>query len=234
MTPIAFPLITAAIALALMGCETDVTTSLDADVGLYETTDGSTANGQGALLVVGHTAEADDNARRFLVKFELPNALSEGAEITSAQLQMTVKTRDGSVAQTLDLHRVTSSWEEGPANADTNSDDGVAASAGDVTWLHRNFETSEWVEEGGDFVSTVSSSVEVTDTGLYVWDSNDTMVSDVQLWVDNEASNHGWIVVANAVQAGILHRFASGEASDSDERPKLVVTSNTPITFGED
>lgn len=222
-----------ATAFLITGCETDLDTSLDADVGLYETTDGSTANGKGQLLVVGHSAAADDNSRRFMVRFNLPDELPENAEITSAQLEMTVISRDGSVAQTLNLHRVTSSWEEGDANSDTNSDDGVAATAGDVTWLHRSFDTSEWIEEGGDFVSTVSSSVEVSETGLYVWDSSDTMVSDVQLWVDNEASNHGWIVMANEVQAGILHRFASGEATDADERPELVVTFNTPLTFGE-
>lgn len=230
----ALAVLTVTSAAILAGCETDLKTSLDADVGLYETTDGSTANGQGSLLVVGHSAEADDNGRRFMVKFDLTEDLPEGAVITSAQLQLTAQSRDGSVAQTLDLHRVTSSWEEGPANSDTNSDDGVAATAGDVTWLHRSFDTSEWVEEGGDFVSTVSSSVEVDETGLYVWDSNDAMVADVQLWVDNDASNHGWILIANTVQAGILHRFASGEASDADERPELVVTYNTPLTFGED
>jgi hypothetical protein len=59
------------------------------------------------------------------------------------------------------------------------------------------------------------------------------MISDVQLWVDNDSANHGWIVVANSLQAGILHRFASGESSDPDRRPELVVTYNTPLTFGE-
>lgn len=226
------PLISIA-TVALLGCETKLDTSLDADAGLYETTDGSTANGQGSLLVVGHSSEADDNIRRFLVKFQLPNELPEGAEITSAQLEMTVMSRDGSVAQTLELHRVTSPWDEGSANSDTNSDDGVAATTGDVTWLHSSFDTASWVSEGGDFVSTVSSSTEVSETGLYVWDSSTTMVSDVQLWVDNASSNHGWIVVANSVQAGILHRFASGETSDSDDRPELLITYNTPLTFGE-
>jgi hypothetical protein len=219
--------------VALLGCETDLETSLDADAGLYETTNGSTANGQGSVLVVGHSAAADDNIRRFLVKFSLPEELPENAKITSAQLQMTVISRGGSVAQTLELHRVTSSWEEGSANADNNADDGVAATNGDVTWLHRSFDSSNWVAEGGDFVSTLSSSTEVSDTGLYVWDSSSTMIADVQLWADNDSANHGWIVVANSVQAGILHRFASGESSDSGDRPELVVTYNTPLTFGE-
>ena len=50
--------------------------------------------------------------------------------------------------------------------------------------------------QGGDFSATVSASQSVGAIGQYTW-SSAQMVADVQSWLDNPASNFGWLVLGD-------------------------------------
>ena len=49
------------------------------------------------------------------------------------------------------VHRVLASWNEGPANAGAFQGIGAQATAGDCTWIHRNWPSVFWTTPGGDF-----------------------------------------------------------------------------------
>lgn len=150
------------------------------------------ADGQGPFLWLSTTAEG--LARRALLRFDV-SSVPPGAVVRSARLVL-FETRSRA-NHVVTLHRLQQSWSEGPANAGSQGA-GAPAVPGDVTWTHRNHGSLPWLAAGGDFVATASAQLLVGAANQdYAWGSTPAMVADVQGWVDQPATNHGWVLVGD-------------------------------------
>src|SRR5262249_58093735 len=121
------------------------------------------------------------------------SAIPAGATINSATLQLHMsKSNTGS--QTVTLHRVQASWNEGTANAGPGSEgDGAPATSGDSTWLYTSYNTQSWTTPGGDFVATASASTPVGGVANYQW-AGAGVKADVEGWLSNPSTNFGWLL----------------------------------------
>jgi hypothetical protein len=77
---------------------------------------------------------------------------------------------------------------------------------------------------GGDFSVTASASESVGDIGAYVWTSAQ-MVVDVQSWLDNPATNFGWLVLGDESTSPTAKRF---DTRESTSPPVLTIEYATP------
>jgi spore coat protein A len=87
-------------------------------------------------------------------------------------------------------------WGEGTSNANAQEGQGAPATTNDATWRHRFYSTLFWTTQAGDFSGTMSASQSVGAIGFYTR-SSAQMVVDVQSWLDNPASNFGWLVLGD-------------------------------------
>ncbi|RMF74965.1 MAG: hypothetical protein D6744_13990, partial [Planctomycetota bacterium] len=92
--------------------------------------------------------------------------------------------------------------------------------------LHTFFDTQFWNAAGGDFVATQSAAADLAGPAVYAWQSA-TMAADVQTWLDQPATNHGWILIGNEAQIKTAKRLGSREAPVA-QRPKLIVDFTPP------
>jgi hypothetical protein len=196
-----------------------VNLSAEKDNTLYEEDDLS--NGAGDHLFTGSTNTPF--VRRAVIKFDIDGAIPAGATIDSAQLTLNVSRNSNSAPEDTGLHRLTSDWGERGSNASGNEGGGAPAEIGDTTWQHTFYDDSFWSTPGGDFVAGASASIPVDVTGEHVWDSTTGMVADVQQWLDQPASNFGWIIIGNESQSATSKRFDSREIQDGNA-PWLEVT----------
>jgi hypothetical protein len=142
----------------------------------------------------------------------------------------------------ISLFRLTDSWGEGTAglgqgpggtgqgfpSVPPNTPNGSAA-----TWSSRFYSTVAnphnvpWFHPGGDFVSTASASTLVGSTvgQTYVW-SSPQIVADVQLWLRNSNTNHGWLLKGDETHSTTFRQFWSNDANPQTQgaQPRLVVT----------
>ena len=132
--------------------------------------------------------------------------IPEGAEIISAKLRLNFDLAvEGALAN---IHRLTRDWLEGTGNG-TESNDGV-------TWLTYDG-VNPWAEEGGDYDPAEYASKRLDGAGF-----NEIEIKNlVQLWVDGEYPNYGFII-DNPVQWADAW-FYSREAEDPALRPELVI-----------
>jgi hypothetical protein len=196
-----------------------VTLTPSKDATLFEISNGSLANGEGVHLFAGNT---NANAkRRALVHFDLASQIPAGSKVTSVSLTMQVSmTISG--ADAFRLHRVTTDWSEGASNAgDIRDGAGVSARTGDATWLHTSFNTRLWTNAGGDFNATADATTSFG-SASGTWPSSPALVARVQGWVDQPATNFGWMILGNEAQFRSAKRFDSSEIS-GDTKPRLVV-----------
>ncbi len=193
------------------------------DVTLYEG-NGEVANGGGEYLFTGRT-EAQNSAleRRTMLAFEIANEIPAGSIIAEVILELTVS-RTISGGQLVDLHRVQESWGEGSSDAPGQEGGGTTAELGDATWLHRMYPDTTWASVGGSFSQSPSASLQIDGVGEYVYSNSDEMVADVQGWLDDPSSNHGWALVMPSAAIGGAKRFNSRENNDaSSSGPRLTV-----------
>jgi hypothetical protein len=187
-----------------------------------EQTGGPAADGlaDGAGPNVWTSVLASGVTRRALLRFDL-GALPPGAQVMSVSLSLfQVRARDSHAVQ---LHRVLASWSEGPANPG-GTGAGVPAQAGDSTWSHRRWPDLLWAQRGGDFVATASASTLVGGgTGVFTWSSTPQLVADVQGWLAQPGSNHGWILIGDDQGLQNAKRFSSREDVPAG-RPTLTIT----------
>ncbi|HYR29256.1 MAG TPA: DNRLRE domain-containing protein [Thermoanaerobaculia bacterium] len=170
---------------------------------LFETTDGSTSNGAGPNVFAGLTQVR--SRRRALLAFDIAAQLPPGSRITKATLTMRVS-QTISGAEPVALYRVTRDWGEGASNAGPSGDGrGVPAEPGDATWLHTFFPASRWVSPGGDFDDTADATAPVA-TSSGTW-ASEAMIARVQQWLDQPATNFGWIAIGNESRNGSAKRF---------------------------
>lgn len=182
------------------------------DATLYQTPDGSLANGVGLHIFAGSTNGR--LARRALLAFDIASKIPAGSKITRVVLTLHVSQTITS-AQTVRLHAVTRDWSEGPSNAGAGRDGiGRPSEPGDVTWVHNIFPGALWSTPGGDFAGPADSSAAVGGFGTDpVWDSSPAMVARVQDWLDHPTANFGWILIGDETKATTAKRFDSREGT---------------------
>ena len=78
-----------------------------------------------------------------------------------------------------------------------------------------------WTNAGGDFVAEASAATSAGGLGKYEW-SSDQMTADVQAWLDDAATNFGWILIGNESKVKTANRFDTMESSES-ARPTLTI-----------
>ena len=203
--------------------QTTITLGASMDNTLYEDTTGSLSNGKGQYLFTGRTNQLAGSIRRGLLAFDIAGAIPAGSTITNVVLTLVVsKTSNG--AAPVSLSHVNASWGEGASVAVANEGNGTAAATGDATWLHRFFNTTFWSNRGGDFSTTPSATQTVGFIGSYTWGSTVQMVSDVQGWLNNPATNFGWVLLGDETTAPTSKQIGSRDNTTPALRPALTVT----------
>ncbi len=194
---------------------------------LYESATGSLSNGAGTSFFAGRNNQATNSIRRGLLWFNVAAAIPDGATILSVDLEL-IMSQTSAGAANVGLHRASAAWGEGASDAGIAGGSGAPAQAGDATWKHTFFPGSLWAAAGGDFAAAASATLAVDATGTYVWTSNPGLVADVQAWLDEPASNHGWLLRGNEAIAQTVKKFDSRESTDPTLRPALTITYETP------
>lgn len=195
---------------------------------LFEDASGSLSDGAGPNLFAGNNGQ--DLARRALLRFDVASAVPSGARISSATLTIYVSNVSNTMPRLFELHRVLAAWGEGVSS--TTSGSGAPATAGDATWLHAFWPDQLWGMPGGDFVATASDSLEIGGLGYYAC-SGSGLASDLQAWLDDPASNHGWLVKGDEVTLNTAKRFDSRENDLAAQRPSLLVQYIGPVGVGD-
>jgi len=187
--------------------------------------------------------------RRGLIAFDIAANVPAGAAITGVELSMYLANAPITNSQTIELHPMLFNWGENTSDtgspAINGAGNGVAALAGDATWNENFFGTSTWTSLGtttlpgatNAFSSTVSGSAAVSSSidNQQKWLSTAGLISDVQGWLDNPASNFGWAIVnANETSTATMKAFYSRQATlnngglgseiDPTWLPRLTVT----------
>jgi hypothetical protein len=175
----------------------------------YDPAEGDHSNGAGFHFFAGENAMGE--LRRGVLAFDVAGTIPAGSTITSVSLTMNMSMTPAS-ALTVELHKLVADWGEGTSHAPMGEGDGAPATPNDATWRHRFFDTIFWTTQGGDFSATVSASQSVGGVGQYTW-SSAQMVADVQSWVDNPASNFGWLVLGDETAAATAKRFDTRESA---------------------
>lgn len=189
------------------------------------------SNGAGEYFFAGVTLMG--NFRRGLIAFDVASVVPAGSTITDVTLQLHMS-RTVAGNQTVSLHRVLTDWGEGTADAPGEEGGGAAATDGDATWAYTFYETIDppaapaWTTTGGDYAPAASATESVDINGFYTWGSTAQMVADVQLWLDNPASDFGWIVMGNEVQQPTAKRFDTHENVEVTFQPVLTVSYEPP------
>ncbi len=130
----------------------------------------------------------------------------------------------------VDLRQVLIGWGEGASVALGDEGMGAPAAPGDATWLHTFYDTDFWAQPGGEFASTVSASAAVSEVGFYSFDSNfnPALVTDLQQWLDQPDSNHGWgVFAADEFFPISAKRFDTRENAEPTFQPLLTVDYRT-------
>ena len=130
-------------------------------------------------------------------------------------------------AYVLELHKLLADWGEGTSMAPGEEGDGAPATPNDATWRHRFFDTIFWNTQGGDFSATVSASQMVGAVGQYTW-SSAQMVADVQGWLDNPATNFGWLMLGDESVFLTAKRFDTRESTSPPVLAITYIPSGTP------
>src|SRR5437879_6342186 len=154
--------------------------------------------------------------RRSLLRFD-PGGIPAGSTVNSVTLRLTVVMVPLTPANSIfDVRRVLQDWSEFG-----------------VSWNSRMANAAWQVPGavgGGDVAGAPSSSVFVAGTGQYTFSSTPALVADVQGWVNNPASNFGWLLISqNESTPHTARRFGTRE--DANNAPVLLVDytpSSTP------
>jgi hypothetical protein len=185
-----------------------VTIPVVKDNTLFEDPVGWTGGGASDGVYDGHTGTSGTGIRRALVQFDL-SSIPHGSTITSVQLNIIlVKVNNGTNTHT--VHRMLNSWGEGASVSFGGS--GVNAEVGDATWLFRFYPTQPWNSQGGDYLTVASATRSIgTTLGTYSFSSTGSLVADVQGWINNPATNFGWMIRGNETGNKTAKKFASRE-----------------------
>ncbi|MEC3908112.1 DNRLRE domain-containing protein [Tamlana sp. 2201CG12-4] len=191
---------------------------------IYEA--GNLSNGMGDHLFAGRTNQsAGMNLRRALLQFDL-STIPAGATITGVTLNLDLnQTISGAIG--VSLHKLTQDWGQGISDAAGQEGAGATSTVNDASWncsFHDGASgcTTSWTTAGGDFNTTASATTSVDGNGAYTWTSA-TMLTDVQGWFANSATNFGWMLIGDETTDGTAKRFSANTTNP----PTLELTYNT-------
>jgi hypothetical protein len=184
----------------------------------YDPDVGDLSNALGIHFFAGKTAM--NALRRGVLAFDIAGNIPPGATITAVSLSANMSRTPTNTAYVMELHKLLADWGEGTSDATGEEGDGAPATPNDATWRHRFFDTIFWTTQGGDFSATVSASQSVGALGQYTWTSAQ-MVADVQGWLDNPASNFGWLMLGDETDFLTAKRF---DTRESTSPPVLAIT----------
>jgi hypothetical protein len=187
----------------------NITPSKDNTLYEYDPAEGDHSNGAGFHFFAGENGMGE--LRRGVLAFDVAGTIPAGSTITAVSLTMNMSMTPAG-ALTVELHKLLADWGEGTSQAPMGEGDGAPATPNDATWRHRFFDTVFWTTQGGDFSATVSASQSVGGVGQYTWNSAQ-MVADVQSWLDNPASNFGWLVLGDETAIATAKRFDTRESA---------------------
>ena len=201
------------------------------DTTLFEDEDGRLGNGSGQYLFIGRTWDEngiDALLRRAVIKFDL-SSLPRGSTINTASFSITIdQVPPAATGAIINLHSITSDWGEGASNAPGPEGRGATAQANDATWLHTFWDSGFWNTPGGDFTAEAVASESISSSPQSViFNSDPSLVAAVQSWVDEPASNYGWILLGDEVFMQNARRILSRENTDSGG-PLLTVEYTDP------
>ena len=175
----------------------------------YDPAEGDHSNGAGFHFFAGENGMGE--LRRGVFAFDLAGTIPAGSTITAVSLTMNMSMTPAG-AKTVELHKLLADWGEGTSHAPMGEGDGAPATSNDATWRHRFFDSVFWTMQGGDFSATVTASQSVGGVGQYTW-SSAQMIADVQSWLDNPASNFGWLVLGDESAIATAKRFDTRESA---------------------
>jgi hypothetical protein len=176
----------------------------------YDPKVGDTSNALGFHFFAGETGMGE--LRRGVIAFDISGHIPPGSMITTVSLSMNVSRVPVATAYMIELHKLLADWGEGTSQASGEEGEGAPATPNDATWRHRFFDAIFWTTEGGDFSAVVSATQSVGPLGQYTW-SSAQMVADVQEWLDNPASNFGWLVLGDESAIATAKRFDTRESA---------------------
>ena len=179
---------------------------------------GTDSNALGFHFFAGETALSE--LRRGVLAFDIAGNIPPGSTITAVSLSLNMSRTPTNSAYVMELHKLLADWGEGTSIAPGEEGTGAPATPNDATWRHRFFDTIFWSTQGGDFSATVSASQSVGPLGHYMW-SSAQMVADVQGWLDNPASNFGWLMLGDESTNLTAKRF---DTRESTSPPVLAIT----------
>lgn len=186
-------------------------------------------NGTGDRFFAGNTRRGA--TRRALLRFDVASSLPIGARILDVQLELRVSRARRSGSEFYRIHRITSDWGEGSAEALGQEGQGAAALGGDATWNTRFFDTTPWTTQGGDFVALESAKLVLGGIGTYTFSSTG-LRDDVQLWLDHPGLDYGWMLRGNEASNSTAKRFNSREHSSGGPTLTIEFTLPEPSTLG--
>ena len=203
----------------------NITPSKDNTLYEYDPAEGDFSNALGNHFFTGKTAM--DEIRRGVLAFDIAASVPAGSTITGVTLSMNMSKTPSNTAYAVELHKLLADWGEGTSHAPGEEGDGAPATANDATWRHRFFDTIFWTMQGGDFSATVTSSQMVGPLGQYMWNSAQ-MIADVQSWLNNPASNFGWLVLGDESTILTAKRFDTRESASPPVLTIQYVGPSTP------
>lgn len=209
--------------------QTTVVLNASADNTIYQNFPAN-SNALGENFFSGNNGSS--SPRRALIKFNIAAAVPAGSVITAVTLTLNCNI-SRSTADDVSLYKITTDWGEGTSNAAASGDGGgAAATINDATWPNNFFPASNWGTPGGDYTATASAATSIAGSGFYTWSSTG-MAADVQNWLNNPATNLGWILLCNETTGATARRFASRENATVANRPTLTITYSAvlPITL---
>ena len=211
--------------------QTTITMTADRDATLYESNNGTLANGAGPSIFVGVTAQP--GKRRALLHFDVVGQIPAGSRILSVELDTFSAQSTAFLPISTYVHRVTQDWDEGSAFANGPGGGGTFAGNGSATWVHTSRGTpgATWNTPGGDFDPQPSFIFDLASVGPSTATVQPGMVSDVQSWLDNPAGNYGWILKTDEVMWPTARRINSRESS-LGSLPRITVTYLAPGQVG--
>jgi hypothetical protein len=202
-----------------------VTNIADADTTIFSLAPDSN-HGRTESMIVGGV-RTDGLKGRGLVRFAVTN-VPPGSVVTNVTLRLRVTRRNsaGSPA-VVGLHRLLSSWGEGTKDDQRG---GQAATEGEANWGFRFFGGTAWAQPGGaggsDYAPVPSATNLFNLPASYTF-SSPALAADVQTWIDQPSTNHGWILISQREDINrTARRVATRENTGSE--PTLIIEFSPP------
>ncbi len=194
-------------------------------------------NNFGAMIFFNGGTTQNYNTNRGLVRFDPTAAIPPGSKILSAAVTAEVVGQPSEPwnSANFGLHRLLRDWGEGD-NFATKPQNAAGAGTNEANWFYRfAFTAATWGVTGGqpgvDYAPVPSVTTWVYEAGNpYTFNSTPALAADVQGWLDEPATNFGWmLIVQNATDNFTARRFGARESGVDAPRLDLSFQSPPPI-----